>query len=134
MSHQADPELQSAPNLFRALGTHVMRLFITELRMARAELAQAASRAGAGAIYIALALWFALVAFHALAVTAVLALYALGVPVLWAAVGTTVIVLLIAAVFAAIGAHNIKQSTLKPKQTLKNLRTDLTTFEEATRV
>ena len=134
MSYQADPDLQNTPNLFKALGTHVMRLFITELRMARAELAQAACRAGSGAVYLALALLFALVAFHALAVTAVLALSALGVPLLWAALGTTVIVLLIAGILAAIGAHNIKQSTLKPKQTLKNLRTDLTTFEEATRV
>ena len=134
MTHPRAPNVAAAPSLISEFFVHAKRLIATELRLARTELSQAASRAGTGAIYLALALLFALVAFHALALTGVLALTALGIPMVWAALGTTVLVLLIAVIFAVAGSYCLKKSTLAPTRTLKNLRTDLSSLEEATRV
>ncbi|MFP7673850.1 phage holin family protein [Marivita sp. S0852] len=134
MTQKPDPDLSAAPNLIRAFIAHLRGLIMAELNMARAEMSQAINRAGTGAVYLAVALLFALVAFHALALTGVLALAALGIPLVWAALATSVLVLCIAAIFALVGSRMIKQSSLAPKRTLENLRTDLSSFEEATRV
>lgn len=122
------------PTALRDLVTHVRSLMATELRMARTELRDALNRAGTGAVYLAIALLFALVAFHALALTSVLALAALGIPLVWAALATSILVLVVAGVFALAGSHCLKKSTLAPKRTIAHLRADLASFEEITRV
>jgi hypothetical protein len=134
MKPQPNPDVTHAPSLISELLVHLRALFVTEAQMLKAELFQAISRAGTGAVYLAVALLFALVAFHALALTSVLALAALGLPMVWAALVTSVLVLLIATIFAAAGSHCLKKSSLTPKRTIARLRTDLSSFEEATRV
>ncbi|MCK0149509.1 phage holin family protein [Marivita sp. S6314] len=134
MTHHTDPNLTQAPNLVREFLAHLRGLFVTEARIAKEELSEAVSRAGTGAVYLAIALLFALVAFHALALTGVLALAALGIPMVWAALATSVLVLIVAAIFAFAGSRCLKKSALAPKRTLAHLRSDLSSFEEATRV
>jgi len=134
MTHRTERTVNTAPRLFRELLSHARELWSAEFHMARVELSQAANAAGKGAVYLAIALLFALVAFHALALTGVLALSALGIPLVWAALITSVLVLVIAATFGALGSYGLKKSAQAPKRTLANLRNDLSSFEEATRV
>lgn len=133
MTDRVDPPLSDAPHLAQEAFAHLRGLVKSEWKLARAEMTNAAKRAGRGAIFLGVALALALVAFHALAITAILALAAAGIPLVWAALITTVGVLVLALICLLIGRSALKPEKLSPKRTLNNLRSDMATIQEVTR-
>lgn len=109
-------------------------LLRTELMLAKAELSENASRAGGGVVLFAIAALIALVGLNALAVAAVFGVAALGVGYGWAALIVAVGFLGLAAIFALVGKSRLSVTSLTPKRTLKQIKTDVHTVKEMARV
>ncbi|WP_425038135.1 phage holin family protein [Primorskyibacter sp. S187A] len=136
----ADTTTRSAPSsdddtahLIDVLVSHGRALVRTEWSLAQRELQRAGRSIVTSAILFASALLLVLVAFHALAVAAVLGLMALGLPGWLAALATTAAVIVLAFGCALIGKARLTARHLKPRRTLSNLKSDFATVKESFR-
>lgn len=117
------------PSLISRLLRETRELFTTELAMAKKEVAENLSLAGAALVFVAAALLFALVAIHALAVAAVLVLIDFGIPMGWGALIVCGAFALLATIFGLMARRRLSVSALAPNRTFDNLKTDLETLE-----
>lgn len=124
------PPVQRAPSIAAQLLHEAKALFTTEFKLARRELSESISRAGSGLTLLAVALLFALVAFHALALAAVMGLVALGLHMGWAALIVFGVLVALAGILALMGKSRLKPENLKPKRTVEQIKADIQTLEE----
>lgn len=108
-------------SLFSELTRETASLFRNEIRLAKTELAGKARQAGRGATEIAVGGVLLLVALHALAAAAILALALVLEPWL-AAVAVAVVVAVAGGLILARGLVNIRSGRLAPQRTMDTLR------------
>jgi len=133
MQPSSDPEerrSEAVPDLIVGVLGHARALLQAEWRLAKHELRNSAGQMTRAATFFVLAGLFGLVAFHALAVAAVLGLVALGLSGWLAALTTTLAVICLAVVCALMGRASLKSERLIPQRTLAHLRADYTTAKE----
>ena len=126
--------LEETPNLlvntFRQFGNLVQG----ELRLAKAEMSNIASRAGMGVAFIAVSMLMALVALNVLASALVAYLAETGLSVGTAAIIVGGILLLAALGLALLGKSRLSPEALAPERTVKNVEKDIAAMKEATNV
>lgn len=108
-------------SLFSELTRETASLFRNEIRLAKTELAGKARQAGRGATEIAVGGVLLLVALHALAAAAILALALVLEPWL-AAVAVAIVVAVAGGLILARGLVNIRSGRLAPQRTMDTLR------------
>lgn len=108
-------------SLFTELTRETATLFRNEVRLAKTELADKARQAGRGATEIAVGGVLLLVALHALAAAAILALALVLEPWL-AALAVAVLVAVVGGLVLARGLVNIRSDRLTPRRTMDALR------------
>ena len=131
--NQTTPETQDMRSVISRLLTEARALLRTELKLAKRELSDSASRAGGGLALFVLAALVAFVGLTALAVAAVVGVTALGVALGWAALIVAIAFLAMALIFALIGKSRISTASLTPKRTLNQVKSDIDAVKEMAR-
>ncbi|MEO1138183.1 MAG: phage holin family protein [Pseudomonadota bacterium] len=126
----ATTNLNTVPALIARLLREAQGLLLTEIAMARKEVAKNLSVAGAGLVFVVAALLFALVAIHALAVAAVVALFELGMPMGWAALFVCTAFAILATIFGIMAKRRLSMRALAPSRTIDSLKTNFEILEE----
>lgn len=110
---------------------NISSLVRNEVDLARAEINENISDAGAKLGMIAGGAIIALVALNVLAAALVAALTEAGLEAGWSALIVGVILAIIAFVLVAKGANDLKLSSLAPSRTVKNVKRDANAVKEA---
>jgi len=131
MSH---PDPRDAPTLFVDTLRNFTTLMQTELHLAKAEIANNVSRAGAGIAMMAVAAILALTGLNVLAGALVAYIASVGLSAGTAALIVGGSVLLVAVALVFIGKSRLTGTALEPTRTLKNLQRDAAAVKGATNV
>ena len=131
MSH---PDPRHAPTLLVDALRNFTNLMQTELHLAKAEIANNVSRAGAGIAMMAVAAILALTGLNVLAGALVAYIASAGLSAGTAALIVGGGVLLIAVALVFIGKSRLTASALEPTRTLNNLQRDAAAVKGATNV
>ncbi len=131
MSH---PDPRAAPSLFVDAFRSFANLMQTEMRLAKAEVANNISRAGTGIALMAVAAILALTGLNVLAGALVAYIAAAGLSAGLAALLVGFGTLAIALVLVMVGKSRLTASALEPSHTLKNLQRDAAAVRGATNV
>lgn len=127
------PDLRDAPRLLSEVALRVTSLAQSELRLAKAEIAQSLSHASAGAAFYGAALVLSIVGLNVLATGVVAWLAAQGWTALQAAGAAGGALLVVAALLAWAGRRRINTKKLTPKRSLNSVKRDLETLQEVRR-
>lgn len=120
-------------SLIASILAEARALLKTELQLARRELSDNAARAGGGLALFGVAALIAFVGLSALAFAAVVGVAAMGIALHWAALIVAIGFLLIALIFALIGKSRLTATSLAPKRTMKQVKSDIDAVKEMAR-
>lgn len=112
-------------SVFTAVVSEVAYLLQTEIRLARAEIAENFKRAANGGVLIAIAGVLLFAALLLLLLAAVRWLEVAGLPTEWGLLIVGGVTALIGGVLAAVGVTNLKRTALIPERTIEQVRSDL---------
>ena len=122
---QQDLRSQSVPTLVARLTAQIGQLVRNEIALAQAEIGAKLKNAAFAGIFFAVAAVIAVFALFALVVTAIAAL-ALVLPFWLAALIVTVVLLLLAVIFALVGRARVSKALPPvPKRTIASLKEDV---------
>jgi uncharacterized membrane protein YqjE len=105
----------------------------TEFRLAKSELAESMSAAGAAGVYLALGAVIALAGLVALLFDVAQWITRAGLPYEWSLLIVAVVALAIGALFAMAGTSRLRRSAFAPERTLEQMRADYVTVKEHVR-
>jgi hypothetical protein len=108
-------------------------LLQTEIRLARAEVAENVSRIANGGTFIGVAAVLLLTGVPILLLAIVRWLEIAGLPNQWGLLVVGGVVVVIGIALALMGANRLKQSTLKPDRTIEQVRADFSMAKEHVR-
>ena len=111
----------------------VTRLVQGELALARAEAAERLDAARDAAIQMAVAVVLGITAINILAMVAVAALVAMGLPTIWASVVVGGILLGLALVFSQMAARRLRDASALPKRSAVSIKRDMETLQTMVR-
>ena len=127
-----DNETQkSSPNLITTALTQLSTLVRKEVDLARAEVTENVSSAGAAIGFIVAAIVIALTALNVLSAAVVAALAELGIELGWSALIVGGGLGLLAFALITKGVNDLKLSSLAPTRTAKNIQRDAQAVKEA---
>ncbi|SFB11313.1 Putative Holin-X, holin superfamily III [Poseidonocella pacifica] len=129
---QNDP--RNAPSLLVSALRHFSRLIQSEMELARAEMSENLSRAGAGVGMLAGAGILALVGLNVLAGALVAYIAQNGLSAGLAALLVGGALLIVALILALVGKGRLTAKAMTPSHTMENLRRDAQEIREATHV
>lgn len=130
---QTTPRPTDLSSLIGSILTEARALLRTEIKLARRELSDSAARAGSGLMLLGLAALIALVGLTALAAAAVLGVAALGVAYHWSALIVAIACLAVALVFVLLGRSRLSSTSLAPRRTMKQVKSDIHAVKEMAR-
>ncbi|WP_299031415.1 phage holin family protein [uncultured Sulfitobacter sp.] len=131
MSH---PDPRQAPTLLVDTLRNFANLMQTELQLAKAEIANNVSRAGAGIAMMVVAAILALTGLNVLAGALVAYIATTGLSAGTAALIVGGGVLIVAVILVLVGKSRLSAAALEPTRTLNNLQRDAATVKGATNV
>ena len=120
----ASPEDRSVPQLLSGLAREIATLVRDEVRLARAELAEKVSQAGAGAAYLAAGGAAAFAGLLFLLAAAAIALANVVAPWL-SALLVGVVVTAVGVALLAKGRSNIRSTSIVPERTVRSVQEDV---------
>ena|ERR1043165_362898 len=131
MTQIAD-DMRSIARLFGDAVDNLSKLIQTEIQLARTEITQKATQAGIGAGMLVGALFFLTPALVLLLIAFAIWLTQLGFSPVTAHLLAGCIALVISAILAGIGISRLKPEALTPKNTISEVRRDITAAKEMT--
>ncbi|WP_425099430.1 phage holin family protein [Tropicibacter sp. S64] len=129
---QPQDDIRALPDLLADLATQMRKLFVTEVKLAKAELSESARSAATGLGFVVAAALIALVAVQALVAAAVIGLAEAGLSWLAATLIVGGLLALAALILALLARSKLSSRALTPNRTVNQVRKDLTLTEEMT--
>ncbi|QXT39099.1 phage holin family protein [Gymnodinialimonas ceratoperidinii] len=124
--------ISASAHLLTEIVNQIGRILRKEAALAKAEVGENLSRAGAGIGMLVGAALLGLVALFAFAGAAVAALVSLaGWPVYWAALAVGGVLVLIAIILAMKGKNDLKPERLMPDRSISNVKRDVAAVKES---
>lgn len=124
--------IRDLPDLLADLATQMRKLFVTEVRLAKAELTESARSATTGLVMGVGAALVAFIALQAFAAAAVIALAANGFSWLAATLIVGGVLIALTLILALVAKAKLSGDALKPNRTVRQVRKDMRLTEELT--
>ena len=121
--HNVQTEHRSLGEVVGDLTRHLSELFREEVALAKTELKESASKAGKGAVMLAVGGFIAYAGFLALLAAAIIGLASV-VPWWLSALIVAVVVLLAGYLLVQSGINKLKATSLAPEETIESLKED----------